>query len=73
MKIYSVDRIENGFAVCEDRDTKKIENIPVTEFDFSVKSSVLSTLTFICSYFGDSFANFSRNLFSLLLATNSQW
>ncbi len=37
MKIYSVDRIENGFAVCEDRDTKKIENIPVTEFDFSVK------------------------------------
>ena len=37
MKTYSVDRIENGFAMCEDRDTKKIENIPVTEFDFSVK------------------------------------
>ena len=38
MKIYSVDRIENGFAVCEDRDTKKIENIPIAEFDFPVKA-----------------------------------
>ncbi len=38
MKIYSVDRLENGFAVCEDRDTKKTENIPTKEFDFTVKA-----------------------------------
>ncbi|MBR5495962.1 MAG: DUF3006 domain-containing protein [Oscillospiraceae bacterium] len=38
MKIYSVDRIENGFAVCEDKDTKKIENILIDKFDFTVKA-----------------------------------
>ncbi len=38
MKTYSVDRIENGFAVCEDCDTKIIENIPIAKFDFTVKA-----------------------------------
>lgn len=41
MKIYwSIDRIENGIAVCIS-DNDKVKNIPVNEFGFAVREGMI--------------------------------